>query len=131
MTTKATIPFRGKSYDCRLPLAALFRAEFDLNIAIISPSPQPFHERPQMVQMTAYLYAALSSVAGLNPTLPEVQALLAGPKAGYVQQQIEALMPALTAELTEYAKQFKIDGGGEGDSPLAVADGGGSSGPTP
>ena len=131
MTTKVTLPFRGKSFDCRLTLKGLFRAEFDLNIAIISPSSVPFHDRPQMVQMTAYTYAALASVDGLNPTLPEVQALLAGPKAAYVQQQIEALTPALTAELTEYAKQFKVDGGGEGESPLAVADGGDSSGPTP
>lgn len=131
MTTKVTLPFRGKSYTCGLPLKALFRAEFDLNISIVSPSSALFSDRPQMVQITAYTYAALSSVDGLNPTLAEVQALLAGPKSAYVQQQIEALMPALTAELTEYAKQFKVAGGDEETSPLADADGGGSNGPTP
>ena len=130
MTTKVTLPFRGKSYNCGLPLKALFRAEFDLNIPILSQSSTPFSDRPQMVQITAYTYAALASVDGLNPRLDEVHELLSGPKSAYVQQQIEALMPALEAQLTEYAKQFKVDGGGDGDSPLAVADGGDSNGTT-
>jgi len=126
LAQKMTLPFRGRSYDCRLTLEGLFAAEMDLNMAIVSPSEKPFHERPVMVQMVCYLYAALSTVAGLNPTATECRAAMAGPKAGYISDAINSALPGLTAQLTEYAKQFR---GGEESDPLEAVHGGPDNGP--
>jgi hypothetical protein len=118
LSNQVDIPFRHGSVRCTMNLAGIIRAETDLNIAIISPSKIPFGERPVMVQMNAYLYALLSSVDGLNPTIEEVTMALVGKKAAYITAQISKVMPALTVQLEEYSQQFQPTEA-SGTDPLA------------
>lgn len=129
LASKVTIPFRGRSYTAPLDLRGILAAEMDLNMSIISPTNEtPFAERPLMVQMVAYLYAILSNVPNLKPTVDECREALAGPKATFIMQAINGAYPSLEAQLTEYAKQFR---GGDEQRPLAAEHGGTTNGPTP
>jgi hypothetical protein len=115
---------------CKLEVVDLFTAEMDLGIEIISNYPA-FQERTAATQNSCYLYAALSSVEGLKPTLAECRELLAGPKVKYVLEQLRVLCDGLAPKLTEYYKQFD-DGKGEGGAdPLPAGPGGPGNGPQP
>lgn len=130
LAARATIPFRKGSVNCTLDIAGIFRAEQDMNMSIISPAEIPFSTRPIMVQKCCYLYAALSGVTGLNPTIDECRIALAGPKSKYIQDEIDKLLEGFVPQLVEYNKQF-ADTKSNGTDPLAVEPGGPGNGLTP
>ena len=132
LSPQVDIPFRKGSVKCSLSIADVYRAEFDLNIPIISPSPVAFTSRPVMAQKACYLYAALASRPGVNATLDECREALAGPKSRYIQERLDTLLEGMTVELLEYHKQFDDGKAANGaPDPLAVEPGGPDNGLTP
>ena len=130
LAVKVTLPFRSGSINCTLNIAGIYRAEQDLNMPIISPSEIPFGTRPIMVQKVCYLYAALSGVAGLEPSIDECRAAMAGPKSCYIQMELDKLLEGLTPQLLEYNKQFQT-GKSSSVDPLEDAPGGAGNGLMP
>ena len=100
-----TIPFRGGSINCRLNLAAIFAAETETNIPILSPGTPAFSDRPVFVQLSLLAYALICS-AGMKTSMAEVHAMLAGPKSAYIAEQVTKIMPSYEAQLENFNKQF-------------------------
>jgi len=120
LTKSVQIPWRGKTYPCHLNNQKLARAEFELNISIISPSNVPFGSRPLISQYSIYLYALMAGKS-FAVTLDDCMEAVTGEDGRRIMDRINEALEALLPDITRLAKNL---GAEEQESPLDPASGG-------
>jgi len=120
LTKSVHIPWNGKTYPCHLNNGSLARAEFELNISIISPSEVPFGSRPLITQFAIYLYAMMARKPFVV-TLDDCMDAVTGENGRRIMDRINEALEALLPDIKKLAKNL---GAEEQGSPLAPASGG-------
>jgi|GEM_PF-4710216 len=120
LTKSVQIPWNGKTYPCHLNNGSLARAEFELNISIISPSEVPFGSRPLITQFAIYLYAMMARKPFVV-TLDDCMDAVTGENGRRIMDRINEALEALLPDIKKLAKNL---GAEEQGSPLAPASGG-------